>query len=241
MRRALRLAIRLYPRAWRERYEQEFTALLEDTGCDAFHLLDVVKGGLAMRLSQPGFAVAGIGLMCSLAAFTASYAFPSMYVSTMVVSIGVKDGEQASQTVNRLARGALSRPALHEIIDRHQLYEARRRGSPLEDIVERMRRQDVRISRVIRTDDGVQRVPAFQVSFAAEDARTAQRVVQDLVETLFRTQKRVVPEADLEILDQASLPTQPMSPARPNFAILGLLGGLGIGLIAAKIGRRKRV
>jgi len=50
MRRILPFLIRLYPKAWRERYESEFTALLEDVDPGWRTLIDVFNGGVAMQL-----------------------------------------------------------------------------------------------------------------------------------------------------------------------------------------------
>ncbi|MFN8373855.1 MAG: hypothetical protein U0694_13395 [Anaerolineae bacterium] len=47
----LALLLRLYPRAWRERYEQEFRALLDERGLSAGDVLDIVVGAMDARLS----------------------------------------------------------------------------------------------------------------------------------------------------------------------------------------------
>ena len=48
----LRWATHLYPRPWRDRYEREFLALLEDTESNPGTLADVVKGALLMHVSH---------------------------------------------------------------------------------------------------------------------------------------------------------------------------------------------
>lgn len=45
------LFLRLFPRAWRERYGDEFSALLEDTGISAGTVLDLVFAAVRVRLT----------------------------------------------------------------------------------------------------------------------------------------------------------------------------------------------
>jgi len=84
VRPALRLAARLlYPRAWRDRYGSEFDALIDDTPANYTVLLDVVRGGIAMRvrMSNPvvmvlaqavaGALIAGVGALTVPAKFEA--------------------------------------------------------------------------------------------------------------------------------------------------------------------------
>lgn len=44
-----RLLLRLYPRRWRERYEDELVALLDETGIGPREAADLVRGGVAER------------------------------------------------------------------------------------------------------------------------------------------------------------------------------------------------
>jgi len=46
MRRWIALAARLYPRSWRDRYGEEFDALLEDATADWQQFLNVAQGAL---------------------------------------------------------------------------------------------------------------------------------------------------------------------------------------------------
>src|SRR5579871_1802542 len=48
--RVARTLLRLYPRRWRERYGEEYAAVLEQHGIDAATLLDVAAGALDARL-----------------------------------------------------------------------------------------------------------------------------------------------------------------------------------------------
>jgi hypothetical protein len=66
--RLRRVLVRVYPRAWRDRYGVEFTTLLEDSGGGWTEATDVMRAGLAMRATTTnlritfGFALAGLAL-----------------------------------------------------------------------------------------------------------------------------------------------------------------------------------
>jgi len=55
--RARRL-LRLYPRAWRERYEEEVLALVEQTGLTAGHAFDLARGAAREWVRLPASRVA---------------------------------------------------------------------------------------------------------------------------------------------------------------------------------------
>src|SRR5262249_17230650 len=52
--------LRLYPRAWRERYEEEFLALLEQTDSSPLDLVDVALGALDAHM-KPQVTAIGVG------------------------------------------------------------------------------------------------------------------------------------------------------------------------------------
>ncbi len=60
----MRWLVRLYPPAWRERYEAEFLAVLEARGVTPSIALDVTRGALDAWLRGPrgSLGLAGIGL-----------------------------------------------------------------------------------------------------------------------------------------------------------------------------------
>jgi len=49
--RLTKWAARLYPRWWRERYGEEFAALLEDARPGFFGVLDVARGAMTMQMT----------------------------------------------------------------------------------------------------------------------------------------------------------------------------------------------
>jgi hypothetical protein len=62
----MRGLIRLYPRAWRERYGDELEAFLEDSGGGPAAALDVVRGALDARLRAGDWRPAGAWVLLAL-------------------------------------------------------------------------------------------------------------------------------------------------------------------------------
>lgn len=87
MRRALQSLIFLYPKAWRDRYKNEFDALLEDVSITWRTFFDVLGGAVKMQMKR-GTAwkiVAACGLAGVLAAGVFTLTIPKRYVSTAVI------------------------------------------------------------------------------------------------------------------------------------------------------------
>jgi hypothetical protein len=65
MKKLLRLAARLYPATWRDRYGVEFQALLEEIDPGWPDIVDVLKGGLQMNLRRvhPAVIAVAVGLV----------------------------------------------------------------------------------------------------------------------------------------------------------------------------------
>lgn len=122
-----------------------------------------------------------------------AHLWPDTYVSTAVVRVVPPQvpetfvpsnvNMEMSQRINSMAQQILSRSTLTNIINSYGLYPRDRARLPMEDVVENMRRKDVRISNVVSftTNEGRRTVPAFQISFAYENRVLAQKVCQDLV------------------------------------------------------------
>ena len=55
MKRLASAALRLYPRAWRERYGEEFVAMLETGGVGVVDVFDIVRGALRAQGGSMGF------------------------------------------------------------------------------------------------------------------------------------------------------------------------------------------
>ncbi|HWR52235.1 MAG TPA: hypothetical protein VN428_14080 [Bryobacteraceae bacterium] len=100
---------------------------------------------------------------------------PERYVSSNVNS-------EMSQRIQTMAQEIISRPQLTNIITTHDLYRRERESTPMEDIIEKMKR-DISISPVGTLAIQNQRMPisAFRVSFKYSDRFKAQKVTQELV------------------------------------------------------------
>ena len=72
MKRLIRLAAKLYPGPWRDRYGEEFEALLDDSGTDGRIALDVLAGALVMQVRQWQKTVP-VALVALAAVFAASW------------------------------------------------------------------------------------------------------------------------------------------------------------------------
>src|SRR5580704_2391809 len=97
MRRALKALISLYPKTWRNRYQNEFCALLDDVPPTWRTLFNVFGGALKMQMT----AWSPWKIVAAIAAIAFSLAIPSEYVSRAIVKIG--DAGRA-QLVGNLVR-----------------------------------------------------------------------------------------------------------------------------------------
>jgi capsular polysaccharide biosynthesis protein len=234
MRRLVRWAARLYPAAWRARYGVEMEALLEDAGAGGGDLWDVLRGALFMQITSLSFwkILAGCTLAGVLAAGIWSATLPNRYVSTAVVRISAvpsaTDGEAKWAALGRV-QTVLSRSSLATIIVQQNLYAKERLRVPMEDVTQEMRNRHLRIS-VVDRGDGT----AFAVSFDNENPAAAQATVWAVVSSL--AERHVQGDgADMEVLDPASLPAQPVGPNRVQAIGGGLGAGLVLGLVCGAI------
>src|SRR5689334_13531519 len=83
-----------------------------------------------------------------------------------------------SERLNTIQQQILSRTRLERIIQEFNLYERDRKSMIMEDVIEQMRK-DINVN-VPRTKNRREEVHNFNVSFDANDARTAMRVTERL-------------------------------------------------------------
>jgi len=146
-------------------------------------------------------------------AVVVAFLWPDTYISTAVVRVVPPQVPESlvptnvnlemSQRINSMAQQILSRSTLTNIINTYGLYTRDRARLPMEDVVENMRKADVRISNVVSftTSEGRKAVPAFQISFSYEERNKAQKVCQDLV-------SRFVNENQRALSNQSTFTTQ---------------------------------
>jgi uncharacterized protein involved in exopolysaccharide biosynthesis len=208
------LAAGLYPGRWRERYGEEFGALLEDLDPGWRELTDVVRGALKMRMTNGatylklggGLAVAG-----AIVATALSFSVPRIYESTAVMRIAEPQNprreastvsqealrEHIGYQLNQIEQEILSRTNLESIITAPDLdlYREDRSRLPMEDIVQNMRHHDLQIVMVGYSPGAPGAKGAFTVSFSYPDQRKAQAVVRALT-TQFINQNSETNQSD---------------------------------------------
>ena len=239
--RLARWLTRLYPSAWRERYGEEFDALVEDSRPGWRGLADIARGALTMQL-KTGLNLKRTVLVCSLAglalALPAILMIPKIFLSTAALSIKSPASPAMADAVSHAAERVLRRDNLIALMDRRQLYAAERGSLPLEDLVEKIR-SNIMISGQRTIYGGTQ--SAFRVGFNYPDPAKAQLVVRDLTTMLIDEYARQNQgAAGLEVLDMASLPGQHKSPNRPAIVLAGFLAGALFGALLSLTSRAAR-
>jgi hypothetical protein len=181
MRSPARFLIPLYPAHWRERYGEEFEALLEDSPPSFFAAVDLMTGAIRMRFSTPSFPKLALVLSLTglLAGWGISYLVAPTYISTATLLLAYKPGSAPAdlrQDIGPIKQQILSRTSLSSIINdpRLDLYGSERSRQPLEDVIETMRTRDLNIN---LAGPG----SAFTISFAYRDRRKAHDTVQTLI------------------------------------------------------------
>ncbi len=248
MKRWTRLAVGLYPPEWRNRYGAEFGALIEDVGPGWRDFWDVARGALSMRMKSWSFpkVTAACGLAGLIVALVVAFQIPDRYVSTTVLRLRAPSGEKAdgavlAERLQQLQVSLLSRTSLSNIIRNHNLYQRERASLPLEDIVQSMAQQTIRIAPL----KGGNLANAFEVQFSYPDPAGAQAVTSDLASRLIEMNLAQAGSPNgrpqtMEVLDPANLPQRPFYPNRLTIAGLGLTGGLALGLVFLGVRRFAR-
>jgi capsular polysaccharide biosynthesis protein len=234
----MRLFARLYPASWRNRYEAEFNALLENVDPSWRTSLDILKGAVAMQLRTFSFRklIAAACLSGLLVALGLWIATPKRFSSEAIIDISSPSADEkvVSQYVNRFVMNQLSRSVLKEFIEKRKLYPRERAKRPLEEVVEEMRRN------IFATHHRDYPSKIF-IIFSYEDPITAQRVTGDLVskfmeygmENYLRAGQIDYRSFTLELSDAPTLPTVPSSPKPLPIIVAGLAAGLVVGLSLA--------
>lgn len=127
-------------------------------------------------------------------AVVVAFLWPDTYISTAVIRVvppsvpekyvPTNVNQELSGRINSMAQLILSRSTLTNIIQSFGLYPREQKRLPMDDIVEGMKKDGIRISPVYSaTGTGNQRnhVSAFQISFSYENRVLAHKVTQELV------------------------------------------------------------
>jgi hypothetical protein len=223
MKRTLRRLVWLYPSAWRERYGDEFEALLDEIKPTWRTLFDVLGGATKMqfKMGSAWRAVAACGVVGLLAAVGFAGRMPERYVSTAAIRINGTWTGPIQARLRAETEAVLGRRNLTKVIDEEGLYKEDRARLPIEEVTFRMRR-DVAMDpiRPLRDPKGVP--VGFSVSFAAPDAGQAQRTTEKLAGAFVNSNIGF-------LLDPASLPIRPENSRRLWVVAIGLVAGLVAG------------
>jgi len=234
VRRWIRLAARLYPARWRQRYGAEFDALIEDAACTWRDVLDVLRGALEIHMNSWSFrklasvcAVAGAAVAAGVA-----LQIPDRYVSEAVFRLS---GEAPPQYFrDQVLERAFSRDALTDLITRDNLYPADRRQVPLENVVGRMR-HDIGI-KMLPNVTGDPRPSAVLLQYRYPNPAQAQSTTRELVSKIVEA-NLVAAEAKAGhrlTVQLASPPSLPQAPGSPNRLVI-TAGGVAAGVLLAAI------
>lgn len=225
-------AAKLYPRWWRERYGEEFAALLEDARPGVRGFVDVLAGAISMRMNQAAASqiiLAGALLGLTIAMLSISF-WPPKFVSTATIS------SSREESARIIANWIESR--LRPLIVKEGLYPAERLRNPMSAIVQRMK-SDIQFI-LLPSSSGQGR--DIRIAFAYPDRIVARSVVEDLTKQLLAADARSDPAftLNLSLTERPSLPVHPVEPNRISIAGAGLGGGLAISALYAWLRARKR-
>jgi hypothetical protein len=230
MKNLARYLIRLYPATWRERYGEEFEALLDDSASGWPVIFDLLKGAIRMQLSLP--TLPKLALMLSLAGLAAGLAISFMVTPRYVSEAGMAfEGSAAGinflEFLTQCQKEVLSRTSLKGIIQdpRLDLYPEERAGTPLEDVIETMRRRNI----MIRLNGHGPGRLSSRIDFSYRDPVKAQHTVQALLVRFQDANLHLPAPVNLSVVDPPSLPSKAAFPDRWIFMAIGF----GTGFIAA--------
>lgn len=224
MRRVIALIASLYPRSWRERYGEEFAALLDDVAPSPRAALNTFRGALFMHIRtwSRGWIFA-VSALCTCGAFVAALHFVSGdYISRGILGVDSAEPPQAiGDSVYGFDKAVESREALTYIITSEHLYEQQRTRKLFEDVLNQMRR-DIKVEPMRRADGSL---AAISVAFDYPEPRTAQRVTDKLLASFVDQSNGAA--TTLKVLDAAELPKG----STHNLTLIAANAGVLVGLL----------
>jgi uncharacterized protein involved in exopolysaccharide biosynthesis len=96
----LRFAVRLYPRAWRDRYGEEFVALINDLSPRWRHVINIVVGALIMQISRLALVPVALAMAGAVAGAAVSLAMPPVYASSSWVLVQGDSGPRIRTAID---------------------------------------------------------------------------------------------------------------------------------------------
>lgn len=227
MRRLAHWLVSLYPKAWKQRYGDEFHALLDDCSPDRLKVAGIVKGSLVMRIAElfqspvrSAAVCAGLGAIVALAWVLT---LPKQFRSEGVVS--APSTEHTFAAVQK----ALHSEQVAGFIRRNRLVF----GDAREPVVSWDTIEEFRRNATFGTTAGLAGT-SMRVAFSHPDPAKAQAVAREFQVAMI----------DLgQGLQAVSLANRPLSSERRAFGLpllAGLSAGAILGLAASRILRRVR-
>jgi hypothetical protein len=223
MKPLLRAAARLYPRAWRVRYGEEFDTLIDDLTPQWRHVFNIVAGALIMQISSTALIPVDMAVAGAIAGAAVSLAMPPVYASSSWVLVHVGGTAADVDERGRQIRMAIE-AALHETAFDKKAIAVTQRGDPGRDPV------------------------LLEVSASADSARTAmqaaERAMGSMIEANFVAAARHpgaserYPGVQFRAVQPANLPKTAQRDTTRNTAVGGGLGFV-IGGVFAFVGRRR--
>ena len=230
MGRMARCAARLYPKWWRDRYGDEFEALLDDVRPGVRGAVNIAKEALAMQmtiLSAKRILVVGsaIGLISGA---VSGLMLKPQYASIAV--LGIPDGETRQEAIKRFdaeTRRILGRTTLFRLIRDLHLYPNLWSTTAPEDLLETMR-SNIRVEPLSGTSKA-----AVQIEFQYPDSAVAQRTVSALAAEF--------EGVGFSVMSPASRSQNPVL-SKLHLSLAGLAVGVAIGsIVALSVYLRRRV
>ena len=243
MKRWIRFVALFYPRGWREEFGEEFDSVLDEVRPGWRVFGNVLKGAVAMRISEGAGWMKLVGATAAvgaLAAFGMSFlASQQSYRSSATLNVISRTDpvrpespeirqQRAFERVNEMRVQILSRSELSSIINdpRLLLYKKELKTTPLDEVIERMRR-DLQIQVVPPAKDGPSSI-TLHVSFLYPDQAKAQETVLT-VETKFLEQNHNMSKEKVAAYqnfwgDMSQLKHAPPAPPPPMSDVIHVYG-----------------
>ena len=192
MKGSTRWLVRLYPKVWRERYGEEFAALLQDASEGWRTTLDIGKGALAMQFGMPNFGrvVTAMALLGAAVGLSGSFLLTPRYQSDTLLALSQSGArppmvaDLMSAFLNYrdelLARVSLSRIMQDPGLD---LYRGKLSREPVEEVIEAMRR-DLQFSLPTEWTTGNITGLNFRLTFSHSDPDKVQKTLQLMIDRL---------------------------------------------------------
>lgn len=210
MNRLCRLAVRLYPSWWRQRYATEFEALLDEMKPGWREILDVIQGALTMQMQTLGTIPVVCALAGAIAGGILAMRTPEVFASSATILVK-RDGANVSPVTPQ---------ELHVSLDK-ALGAA---NGKKEATLVTMRRWDSAQA-------------TLELTYLDRNPGQAQRVAEQLTAAIATPNREGT--ISTEVLAAPGLPTSPIKPDYPMSVASGGGVGLVAGCVALLLGWRR--